>query len=77
MGDTVNLASRMESHGLPDHIQVSEAVYERIHDRFALEPRGVVEVKGRGPMQTYWLLDRRDDAGGLPPVPAVAMARSR
>src|SRR5207302_415547 len=45
-GDTVNLASRMESHGLPDRIQVTEAVYERLKSEFVFERRGFIEVKG-------------------------------
>lgn len=54
-GDTVNTASRMESHGLPGRIHLSLQTYELIKDRFTCEPRGVVEVKGKGPMQTWFL----------------------
>jgi class 3 adenylate cyclase len=54
-GDTVNTASRLESHGELDRIQVSEAVYERLKDRFVFEPRGKIDLKGRGPMFTYYL----------------------
>ena len=54
-GDTVNTASRLESHSLPGRVHVSEVVYERLRDRFEFEPRGVVEVKGKGPMTTYFL----------------------
>ncbi len=54
-GDTVNTASRLESHGIQGRVHVSEAVYERLQGRFAFEPRGVIELKGRGPMQTYFL----------------------
>ena len=57
-GDTVNVASRMESHGLPDRIQVTEAVYERLKDDFVFERRGVVDVKGKGPTLTYLLVSR-------------------
>jgi adenylate cyclase len=57
-GDTVNLASRMESRGLPGRIQVSAATYERLRDRYVLESRGVVEVKGFGEMETYWLVGK-------------------
>ena len=64
-GDTVNTASRMESHGLPGEIQVTERAYLRLRDRFELRPRGTVEVKGKGPMETYLLVARR-------PVPAAA-----
>jgi len=58
-GDTVNTASRMESHGLPGEIQVTERTCERLHDRFELRPRGTIEVKGKGAMSTYLLLGRR------------------
>jgi class 3 adenylate cyclase len=58
-GDTVNTASRMESHGLPGEIQVTERAYERLRDRFELRPRGTIEVKGKGPTATYLLLGRR------------------
>jgi class 3 adenylate cyclase len=54
-GDTVNLASRMESGGLPDSIQVTRAVYERLKDDFVFEPRGKIEVKGKGSVEA-WLL---------------------
>jgi adenylate cyclase len=54
-GDTVNTASRLESHGETDRVQVSAEVYERLKDRFDFEPRGMVELKGRGPMFTYYL----------------------
>ncbi len=62
-GDAVNIASRMESHGLPDQIQVTEAVYERLKDDFAFERRGLIDVKGKGPTLTYLLIGR---AGELP-----------
>jgi len=55
-GDTVNTASRMESHATPGTIQVSVHAYERLRDRFELRPRGTIDVKGKGPMTTYLLL---------------------
>jgi PAS domain S-box-containing protein len=58
-GDTVNLASRMESHGQPGYIQVTESFYQRVKDRYVFESRGSIEVKGRGLMPTYWLCGRR------------------
>ncbi len=58
-GDTVNIASRMESHGLPGCIQVTSATYERLKDKFKLEKRGVIQVKGKGEMTTYLLLGRK------------------
>lgn len=57
-GDTVNLASRMESTGIAGRIQVSGAVEERLRDRYRLESRGVVDIKGKGLMETFFLLDR-------------------
>ncbi len=54
-GETVNTASRMESHGVANRIQVSEAAFERLRDRYRLEARGMVEVRGRGPMPTWFL----------------------
>jgi len=58
-GDAVNVASRMESSGLPGKIQVSEATYRRLQGQYRLEKRGAIAVKGKGEMTTYWLLDRR------------------
>ncbi len=57
-GDTVNVARRMESHGLPNVIQVSEATYVRLRDRFTFEPRGTIAVKGRGQQLAYLLTGR-------------------
>ena len=54
-GDTVNTASRLESHGAPGRTQVSETVFKRLQGRFAFEARGTIELKGRGPMNTYFL----------------------
>jgi adenylate cyclase len=55
-GDTVNVASRMESTGEPNRIQVTDAIYQRLRDRFEFEPRGLIQVKGKGAMQSYWLV---------------------
>lgn len=54
-GDTVNIASRMESHGIPGSIQVTEATYLRLKSQFVFEERGQVKVKGRGMMNCYLL----------------------
>ena len=56
-GDTVNLASRMESSGLPGRIQVAASTREQLADRYALEPRGPIEIKGKGPLVTYLLAE--------------------
>jgi class 3 adenylate cyclase len=55
-GDTVNTASRMESHGEPGRIQISDATYRLIKDDYICTPRGPIEVKGKGTLTTYWLL---------------------
>jgi adenylate cyclase len=55
-GDAVNTASRMESHGTPGHIQITRATYELLKDEFRCEPRGTVTVKGKGEMETWYLL---------------------
>lgn len=54
-GDTVNVASRMESTGVAGRIQVSSAVEARLRGRFRLEPRGLVDVKGKGRLATWFL----------------------
>ena len=54
-GDTVNLASRMESTGVPGAIQVTRSVYDHLQDSFELESRGMVQVKGKGEIEA-WLL---------------------
>ena len=58
-GDTVNTASRMESQGIPGCIQVTSATYERLRHKFRLEKRGIIEVKGKGEMITYFLKGRK------------------
>jgi len=57
-GDTVNTASRMESQGLPGCIQVTEATYTCLNQTFEFEPRGAIEIKGKGKMMTYLLKKR-------------------
>ncbi len=58
-GDTVNTASRMESHGLAGRIQMSEATYRRLGDRYEFEERGEIEVKGKGRRRAWLLVGRR------------------
>jgi class 3 adenylate cyclase len=55
-GDTVNTASRMESHGVVGRIQVTEATYRRLHDRYRFEDRGETKVKGKGRIRSYLLI---------------------
>ena len=57
-GDTVNTASRMESHGEAGRIHVSEEVYVALKEKFVFEERGEIEVKGKGVMRTWFLLSR-------------------
>lgn len=54
-GDTVNTASRMESHGLPGQIQITQRVAAALGPEFVVRPRGTIEVKGKGPMVTFLL----------------------
>jgi adenylate cyclase len=54
-GDTVNVASRMESTGIAGRIQVSAETFARLNGRFALEPRGEIEVRGKGRLRTWFL----------------------
>lgn len=58
-GDTVNTASRMESHGITGCIQVAESTYTLLRDRYHFQPRGTIEVKGKGMMRTYLLTGRK------------------
>lgn len=58
-GDTVNTASRLESNGAPNRIQVSETVRDRLGERFVFEPHGIVDLKGKGPTPTWFLTGRR------------------
>ena len=57
-GDTVNMASRMESHGTPDEIQITRATWELLRDDFVVEPLGLVDVKGKGAVETWRLVAR-------------------
>ena len=58
-GDTVNTASRMESTGIPGRLQVTRATRDRLAGDFDLERRGIVEVKGKGPIETWLLIGRK------------------
>jgi adenylate cyclase len=59
-GDTVNMASRMESHGTPDEIQITRSTFKLLRDDFVLEPIGLVEVKGKGEVETWRLVGPRE-----------------
>jgi adenylate cyclase len=58
-GDAVNTASRMQSHGASGQIQITRATMELIADEFVCEPRGTIPVKGRGEIETWYLVSRR------------------
>ena len=58
-GDTVNTASRMESHGAPDEILVSAETHGRLQGRFAFSPRGLLDLRGKGPIEAFVLRGRR------------------
>ena len=64
-GDTVNMASRMESHGSPDTIQITRSTRELLADDFVTESRGLVEVKGKGEVETWILVGRNGSGGGV------------
>ena len=62
-GDTVNIASRMESQGEPNRIQVTPETYERIKDRYVFEERHPpIAVKAKGDMASYWLIGPKETA---------------
>ena len=62
-GDTVNMASRMESHGTPDAIQITRSTWELLRDDFVTEPYGFVDVKGKGEVETWRLVGVNESAG--------------
>ncbi len=55
-GDTVNTASRMESHGVPGKVHVSDATWQRVVEHFEGEDRGLIQVKGKGEVHTHFVL---------------------
>jgi adenylate cyclase len=58
-GDTVNMASRMESHGTPDEIQITRSTWALLNGHFVTEPIGLVDVKGKGKIETWRLVGPR------------------
>lgn len=76
-GDAVNVASRMETTDPVGRIQVPHNVYERLRHAFVLEERGDVEVKGKGVMRTWFLVDRKPAALPEPPRIAIDGATAR
>lgn len=69
-GETVNIASRMESHGEPGRIQATKPVRDQLAGRYGFVPRGQVQVDGVGPMQTWWLTGRLGDTGPQAEAPS-------
>jgi adenylate cyclase len=59
-GDTVNTASRVESTGVPGRTQTTARVYARLRDRYRFEQRGLIPVKGKGALCTYFLLGKNE-----------------
>jgi guanylate cyclase len=64
-GDAVNTAGRMQTEGTPGRIQITRETYELLKEEFVCEPRGTVPVKGKGEMETWYLLGRRDSSRGV------------
>jgi len=76
-GDAVNTASRMESHSTPGEIQITRTTYELLKDEFVCRRRGTILVKGKGRMETWYLVgSRSDDARAEPGVYSEARERS-
>lgn len=65
-GDAVNVAARMETTGVAGRIHVSPETFERLHEGFELERRGEVDIKGKGKMQTWFLLHRKTPVSTAP-----------
>jgi adenylate cyclase len=59
-GDAVNTAGRMQTESAPGRTQVTRSTYELLKDEFVLEPRGTIPIKGKGDMETWYLLSRRE-----------------
>ena len=58
-GDTVNVASHLESHGSPGRIQVSSAFYDQLKDDFVFSEPHTISVKGKGDLKTYFLMGKK------------------
>ena len=62
-GDTVNTAAHMESFGVPGEIQVTENTYFRLREAYVFHDRGIIDIKGKGPMQVYLLKGKKSAVG--------------
>jgi len=69
-GDTVNTASRMESHGIPGCIQVTERTRDLLRERYLVRERGRIQIKGKGTMTTYFLSGRTRHHDHMPDLTA-------
>jgi class 3 adenylate cyclase len=58
-GDTVNTASRLEAHGVPGRIQITSEAGDRLASGYVIEPRGVIQIKGKGSVEASFLVSRR------------------
>jgi guanylate cyclase len=67
-GDPVNVAARMESYSVPGKIQIGYPTYHLIHHEFICEPRGILEVKGKGKMATWFLVGERNKFASIIPT---------
>jgi adenylate cyclase len=59
-GDTVNTASRMESNGEPGRVQVTTQTYTLLKEEFDLEPRGAIQIRGKGEMETWFVVGKKE-----------------
>jgi len=75
-GDTVNVASRLESQGVPGRIQLSAATWQLVRDRYEGVPRGWLDLRGHGPVETYSIVGRREPMAADPAVQGGSRART-
>lgn len=73
-GDPVNVASRMESHGLSNCIQITDKTYELVKDAYICHPRGMIEIKGKGQMRTWFLVGRKEETRNTNSTPEFSLA---